>query len=105
PETLLNKVDKNLGFPTVDPHGSPIPQLNKNKNISLTELKLNEKALILSDQLSQSNVVLLWKSGITPQTPFFFKGEKNGKVLIELNEKIISIDKKIAKQVKVNLIE
>lgn len=105
PERILNKVDKNLGFPTVDPHGSPIPQSSKNKGLSLTELKTNERAVIISDQMPQSNVVLLWKSGITPETPISFMGEKNGKVLIQLNSKTISIDKKIAKQIKVNLID
>jgi ABC-type Mn2+/Zn2+ transport system permease subunit/Mn-dependent DtxR family transcriptional regulator len=105
PETILNKVDEKLGFPKVDPHGSPIPQASKIMGISLTELKTNEKAVIISDQLQQANVVLLWRSGVIPETPFYYIGEKNGKILIELNKKTISIDKKIAEQIKVKLID
>lgn len=45
---LIEKLDAYLSYPRFDPHGDPIPDINgkmeTTKQISLTELKLNQKA-------------------------------------------------------------
>ena len=103
PEEILNKVDKNLGYPTTDPHGSPIPQADKNKTLSLSELNLNQCAVVPGEQLNHSYIVTLYKAGITSGTIIKYKGEENKKIKIELNGKYIFIDKKSAKNIKVTL--
>ncbi|MDZ4794384.1 MAG: metal-dependent transcriptional regulator [Bacteroidota bacterium] len=56
---LIDKLDEYLGFPRVDPHGDPIPDVNGrieiSKKICLTELALNIPATVssVSDQSSE----------------------------------------------------
>ena len=56
---LIDKLDEFLGFPRVDPHGDPIPDMNgkieMSKRISLTELSLNKTATVchVSDQSTE----------------------------------------------------
>ena len=56
---LIDKLDEFLGFPRVDPHGDPIPDVNGkieiSKKICLTELSLNTPAIVssVSDQSSE----------------------------------------------------
>jgi Mn-dependent DtxR family transcriptional regulator len=101
PEKILNKVDRKLGYPVYDPHGSPIPPSNK-KDLSLIDLDPGNNAVFISEEMPSAGVVILWKAGINPGVSFQYKGIKNGKVLIEANKKIIYINKKLAEQIKVN---
>jgi DtxR family Mn-dependent transcriptional regulator len=56
---LIDKLDEFLGFPRVDPHGDPIPDVNGkielSKQVCLTELPLNKPAMVskVSDQSSE----------------------------------------------------
>src|SRR4051812_48685664 len=56
---LIDKLDEFLGFPSVDPHGDPIPDVNgkieTSKQIPLPELALNRPAVVshVSDQSSE----------------------------------------------------
>jgi DtxR family Mn-dependent transcriptional regulator len=49
--TLIDKLDKLLGFPTHDPHGDPIPDKNgiieHHKNIMLSSISIGETCVIL----------------------------------------------------------
>ena len=53
---LVDRLDEYLGFPTTDPHGDPIPDINgkftARKSISLMEVELNKPAVVtsISDQ-------------------------------------------------------
>ncbi|RPD93312.1 metal-dependent transcriptional regulator [Aureibaculum marinum] len=50
-DDLVDKLDKFLGFPTVDPHGDPIPDKNgnitKRKRIQLSNLEVNQESILL----------------------------------------------------------
>jgi len=56
---LIDKLDEFLGFPRFDPHGDPIPDANgkieTSKQICLTELPLNNAAVVcyVSDQSNE----------------------------------------------------
>lgn len=53
---LIDKLDEFLGYPRVDPHGDPIPdmegKIEKSKQVCLTDLPLNHSAVVckVSDQ-------------------------------------------------------
>jgi len=51
-EALVDKLDQFLGFPTIDPHGDPIPdrdgKITKRKKVKLASLKENEQSVLLS---------------------------------------------------------
>ncbi len=56
---LIDKLDEFLGFPRVDPHGDPIPDMHGKiesaKQVSLSELPLNKSAVVshVSDQSTE----------------------------------------------------
>jgi DtxR family transcriptional regulator, Mn-dependent transcriptional regulator len=56
---LIDKLDEFLGFPRVDPHGDPIPDMHGRietaRRICITELSLNKPAIVshVSDQSSE----------------------------------------------------
>ena len=49
---LIDKIDELLGFPTVDPHGAPIPDKEGNiivkKKVKLSSLIKNDKTILLA---------------------------------------------------------
>ena len=51
-EALVDKLDQFLGFPTIDPHGDPIPdrdgKITKRKKVKLSTLNENEESILLS---------------------------------------------------------
>ena len=68
-EALIDKLDEFLGFPTVDPHGDPIPdkegKITKRKKVKLSSLKENEQSMLLSIKDSSDDFLrYLDKKGI-----------------------------------------
>ncbi len=65
---LVDKLEEFLGFPTIDPHGDPIPDINgkfaQHKNINLLELANETLAVItnISDQSPEMLDLLKHKS-------------------------------------------
>jgi DtxR family Mn-dependent transcriptional regulator len=51
-EALIDKLDQFLGFPTIDPHGDPIPdkdgKITKRKKVKLSTLKEQQQSVLLS---------------------------------------------------------
>lgn len=58
---LTNRLDRFLGFPSIDPHGDPIPdengRMNSRKKILLSELEKNSEAVVVG--INDSNDSLL----------------------------------------------
>jgi DtxR family Mn-dependent transcriptional regulator len=56
---LIDEIDALLGFPTVDPHGDPIPdkegEITIRKKVKLSTLKENEETVLLSVKDSSDN--------------------------------------------------
>ena len=68
-EALIDKLDQFLGFPTIDPHGDPIPdkdgKITKRKKVKLSTLKENEQSVLLSIKDSSDDFLrYLDKKGI-----------------------------------------
>jgi DtxR family Mn-dependent transcriptional regulator len=102
-EKLIDKLDEYLGYPTMDPHGDPIPDKDGNftmsKTKSILELKIGEVGVLESVKDSSENFLrylnkkklrLGNKIKVIDIEPF------DETVVIEFNTTILSISKKIA---------
>jgi Mn-dependent DtxR family transcriptional regulator len=67
PEKFLREVEQQLGYPKFDPHGSPIPQSNRETTV-LSKLALGQRALVVTEQLNDAITTRLWKLGINPNS-------------------------------------
>lgn len=56
--TLVEKLDKFLGYPRIDPHGDPIPDENgeivMGKKVPLTEVELNKQVIVTGVENSEA---------------------------------------------------
>lgn len=90
-EKLINKLDSFLGYPSVDPHGDPIPDAQGTiKNV--------EKKLLSDAEISEKTICI----GVKDSSPSFLKYlDKNG---ISLGTSIEVIDREIFDQsIKVSI--
>jgi ABC-type Mn2+/Zn2+ transport system permease subunit/Mn-dependent DtxR family transcriptional regulator len=65
-----DEIEQKLGFPKIDPHGSPIPKSRKINKQSLFFLKLRERGQIIKDQLDQTVESELWEMSLLPLAKF-----------------------------------
>jgi Mn-dependent DtxR family transcriptional regulator len=65
-EELLDEVDQELGYPTLDPHGSPIPRKANGIQYPLNRLDINESATISELQPVDRAARILWEHGLEP---------------------------------------
>jgi ABC-type Mn2+/Zn2+ transport system permease subunit/Mn-dependent DtxR family transcriptional regulator len=82
-DEILDEVDRELGYPTTDPHGSPIPSRKGLMIKSLWHLKPDEDAMISKTQPNQLIAVDLWKLGLLPGSVIRVKSIKKDKLKIE----------------------
>lgn len=104
PEEFVDDLDKKLGYPITDPHGSPIPQKLTGGVKFLSGLQANQKAIITTEQPDQKIALQLWEMGITPNTPFTFKEIANDHVRIILNNETLDLTRSFASHVRIALI-
>ena len=60
-DEVLAAVDKHLGFPQVDPHGSPIPRTRAIPEFSLSSLDAGEEAVLTLNQDGSAVSAFLWR--------------------------------------------
>ncbi len=94
------KVDKALGHPEIDPHGSPIPKLNQKKvlEITLNQLAINGKGRIAENQ---GNAAFLWQIGLLPNTTIWITNKTEDFVLIKANNRNIQVSMVEAQMIQV----
>ena len=91
--SLVDEVDKSLGYPDTDPHGSPIP---KSAAITLMKAAKDKKYSFLKDQENDSIDAQLWDMKILPETPFIIQKKSSQTVDILYNNKRIKIPVSLA---------
>lgn len=67
-EDILDQVDQKLGYPSMDPHGSPIPPKLIAPKRPLLNIKLGTKAIIAKEQISDQIESELWELGLLPDS-------------------------------------
>ena len=100
-EEILDEVDAQLGFPTTDPHGSPIPTKRGMPDFPLLNLDVLKKAKIASDQVNEHITSQLWEFGLLPETIFEIK-EKDGNLIeIQQGGKTIKLPRELAGKINI----
>ncbi len=102
-ETLIDKLDDFLGYPTVDPHGDPIPDKNGNlpsiEKVVLAALQINESGICIGVRDSSSRFLqFLDKKGIAlgQKITVIAKEPFDDSLTIKIENKELSISQKIA---------
>ncbi len=102
-EALVDKLDQFLGFPTIDPHGDPIPdkdgKITKRKKVKLATLREGEQSVLLSIKdssddflryLDKKEIAIGSLIKVTSIEPF------DRSMLIEIDNKEILITEEVA---------
>ncbi|MBR9920789.1 MAG: iron chelate uptake ABC transporter family permease subunit [Bacteroidetes bacterium] len=100
-EDLLDEVEAELGYPTIDPHGSPIPRKAVRPERSLLSLAKNDHGRIALKQIDEHITAQLWQLGVLPDTEFVMRQLDSDFVEIEQEDRHIRISKSLAGKVSV----
>ena len=98
---ILDEVDKKLGYPTTDPHGSPIPARRGLPKFSLIQLEVRQQGRIAAKQNSEHVTNRLWQLGLFPEAQFFVKTISSDSVEIEQDGKKLEIPLDLARRINV----
>ncbi len=101
-DEILDEVDRELGYPTTDPHGSPIPS-NRGFDIDpLFNLELMQEARIAAQQLNDTVTTQLWKLGLTPGTIFSIAEKGRKEITLKTAKGKIPVNSLLAKEINVD---
>lgn len=104
-DELLDEVDRTLGFPPLDPHGSPIPVKGPLPKFPLNALKKNQQALIAESQINEHIATQLWQLSLVPGTPFVMQSMEGESVELMLADRLIKLPNHLARKVNVDLVD
>ncbi|MCB0661610.1 MAG: metal ABC transporter permease [Saprospiraceae bacterium] len=99
PEEILNEVDRKLGYPTTDPHGSPIPGRKGLPEISLAHLAFGAFGKIASRQVNEQIASQLWQLGILPDKEIQMVKRDTEMVEVSQNGKVFQLPMDFATKV------
>jgi len=100
-EDILDEVDEKLGFPTTDPHGSPIPPKNHHLQNSIMLLNPRSKAVISANQPDKEVESELWELGLFPDTRIIVKDIGRDYIIIREGKREIQISAPLAQRILV----
>ena len=101
-EEILDEVDEQLGFPTLDPHGSPIPSKPGLKGTSLWQKSVGDLIEISRSQPNQLIAADLWKLGLLPETAFEIASKGDEQLAIKKGDQTITLNRNLASQINVS---
>lgn len=96
---FLDQLDAKLGYPTMDPHGSPIPSRAAKPLLKLAQGTIGTISL---NQPNDSVESRLWELGISPNAKVKIEKETQNEIFIVVKNKMISIPKNLAKEININ---
>jgi len=100
-DELLDEVDEKLGFPEMDPHGSPIPKKFQRNKGALISQRLNSRLKILKDQGNDAVVSDLWELGLLPDSMITINKITANKIILRHGQKVVEMEPELARQVLV----
>lgn len=100
-DELLDEVDQTLGFPTTDPHGSPIPSKKGRPLFPLIKLEVFKNAKIAQKQMSEQITVKLWELGLLPNMTFSVQKVEQDFIEIRSENKHIKIPQELARKINI----
>ena len=96
----VDEVDKQLGYPALDPHGSPIPSKETKPALAMHQLQPAEKAMISRRQPGAEITYRLWSLGLGPGDEFEVAAI-GGEMILLVNAERINIPNDLARKVSV----
>lgn len=99
---LLDQLDLKLGYPTTDPHGSPIPTKRITAANPLLKLKPKSRARISENQINSEIESKLWELGLTAQSSIQMVDIDQSKVVIKLGNEQIELEATLAEMINVD---
>ncbi|RLD22331.1 MAG: hypothetical protein DRI69_01540 [Bacteroidetes bacterium] len=100
-EDILDEVDRELGYPTTDPHGSPIPRKHSSVLFALSQLRADQQGTISADQPDSVATRTLWQMGLKPNKVIRVIERSGDTVIIEVAGENLVIQAKVADKVNV----
>jgi len=101
-DDILFQVDQKLGFPTTDPHGSPIPPTQL-KRSNLFAAEVNVTVMISSSQLNDKVESELWELGLMPKSEIKVMSKTEKQIEIQFNKQSIFIDGSLAQEIQIQI--
>lgn len=96
----LDEIDQQLGYPTTDPHGSPIPPKSETDPMSIFHLKRNQKARISENQKDVSIESELWELGLMANEGFTVQHMDQKFLYIKIQSGTLAIPLELSKQIR-----
>jgi len=95
-EEVLDQVDRSLGFPSKDPHGSPIPSKKGTPEFSLIKLDIASDGTIAKHQLNEHISTRLWELGLLPGMDFIIESKSTQGISLRLPDKLVLVPYELA---------
>lgn len=100
-EEILDEVDHKLGYPTKDPHGSPIPGKLILPGFALSNLLPQQEAKITTEQMSNYIQSQLWELGVLPDKKLSVTKKSPDFLEIKQGKKHVQLKTELAQFIKV----
>ncbi len=101
-EELLDEVDQELGYPTTDPHGSPIPRKVNGIQFPLNRLDINESATISEMQPVDRAARILWEHGLEANAVIQITSTAPDHIIMTSGDQLIRLSMKDARIINVD---
>ena len=102
-DEIMDEMEEKLGYPVLDPHGSPIPKREKLPTFSLANLSQNQHAIIEKNQINDFIITKLWELGLMPGSDVAIKATNERFVEIEVNGKSVKVPKNLSGKISVEV--
>jgi Fe2+ transport system protein FeoA len=102
-DEIMDEMEERLGYPVLDPHGSPIPKREKLPTLSLSSLAQNQHAIIEKNQTNEYIITKLWELGLMPGSDVSIKRSAAQFIEIEVNEKLVKVPKELSDKISIEL--
>jgi ABC-type Mn2+/Zn2+ transport system permease subunit/Mn-dependent DtxR family transcriptional regulator len=100
-DEILDEVDRELGYPTKDPHGSPIPSRSGSPIRALWQMETGHEAIISRNQPNQLIAADLWKLGLMPGTLIRIELKEETMLVLGVNGNRLEINKGLASNINI----
>ena len=96
----LDELDRQLGFPQLDPHGSPIPPRSETDPMSIFNLKPNQKARISGEQKNTAIESELWELGLMANATFTVQQMDSNFLYVKTQAGTVAIPLDLSKKIR-----
>jgi ABC-type Mn2+/Zn2+ transport system permease subunit/Mn-dependent DtxR family transcriptional regulator len=101
PEAILRAVDEKLGYPQLDPHGSPIPRSTGKPAYPLSKISVGEIAILSADQDGAYVSARLWEEKMMAGTELKVVDRDDAQLQLDYEGRTIRVPLQLADQINV----